>query len=188
MGGVSDEELVGSFQQSGEMRHLDELVQRHVTKVRSMVYAMVLNHADADEVTQEIFIRMTSGVGAFRHRARFSTWLYRIAMNTAHSFLARRARRPLEHQAEPPDRPDRAPGPDGTLAAKESDAEVERAMADLSPSLRAAISLTAIQGLDVREAARAEGCLAATMYWRVHEARKRLKKRLARHLAGGEGT
>ena len=180
---ASDEELVGAFRESGEMRHLDELVHRHVSKVRAMIYPMVMNHADADEITQEIFIRMANGIHRFQQRARFSTWLYRISMNTTHSFLRQKSRNPADAHSDPPDQPDRASGPDRTLMANETDAEVERALAELSPTLRAAITLTAIQGMHVREAARVEGCLTATLYWRIHEARKQLKKRLGRYLA-----
>src|SRR5450759_1461826 len=108
MDGNSNEHLVDSFQQTGEMRHLDELVNRHMPKVRAMIYAMVLNHADADEITQEVFIRMANGITGFQKRAIFSTWLYRIAMNTTHSFLRCRSRDPADVIADPPDQPDRA--------------------------------------------------------------------------------
>ena len=87
MGVISDEELVDDFQQTGEMRNLDELVHRHIGKVKAMIYPMVLNQADADEITQDVFIRMANGVTGFQNKAMFSTWLYRIAMNTTHSFL-----------------------------------------------------------------------------------------------------
>ena len=60
-------------------------------------------------------------------------------------------------------------------------AEVDRALRDLSPKLRAAIVLTAIQQLSPSEAAGVENCSTATMYWRVHQARKLLKQRLERH-------
>ena len=62
--------------------------------------------------------------------------------------------------------------------------EIEGAVAGLPPGLRAAIVLTAIQAWEPREAARIEGCqLTATMYWRVHQARKRLAVRLQGYLA-----
>ena len=51
-------------------------------------------------------------------------------------------------------------------------------MGTLPPAYRTAIALTAIQGMSVKEAARVSGCLAATMYWRVHEARRRLRQQL----------
>jgi RNA polymerase sigma-70 factor (ECF subfamily) len=66
--------------------------------------------------------------------------------------------------------------------ARELDADIEAALASLPVTLRAAIVLTAIHGMDGREAARIEGCAAATMYWRVHKARKMLKRQLGHYL------
>ena len=61
--------------------------------------------------------------------------------------------------------------------------QIERALAELRPSLRTAIVLTGLQGMDVAEAAQVEGCSRATMYWRVHKARKQLRLRLNRYLS-----
>jgi len=52
-----------------------------------------LRNADADDLTQEVFIRAVRGLDRFEGRARFRTWLYRIAMNTTHRFLAKRMKR-----------------------------------------------------------------------------------------------
>ena len=71
----------------------------------------------------------------------------------------------------------------GEVFAKELDSEIESALASLSPKLRAAIVLTSVQGLDVKEAARIEGCTTATLYWRIHQARRQLRSRLERWLS-----
>ena len=88
----SDEELVASYLAGLGDTHLSELVDRHLGRVRSTVYAMVLDPAAADDLTQEVFCRAIGGLGSFGGRARFSTWLYRITMNTVRGFLARRRR------------------------------------------------------------------------------------------------
>ncbi len=179
MGEMSDDNLIALFAETGELRHFDMLVRRHIGKTRAMIYPMVLNDADADELTQDVFLRAMKGISRFRRKASFSTWLYRIAMNTTHTFLSRRARNPVEHREEPPDMPDGASmSPVATIMADEADRQVTAALAALSPSLRSAITLTAIHGMSVTEAATADGCLAATMYWRVHQARKILKNKL----------
>jgi RNA polymerase sigma-70 factor (ECF subfamily) len=86
----------------------------------------------------------------------------------------------VEHREVPPDLPVAVHShPDETVMAREADAQLTAALAELAPSLRSAIVLTKIHGMSVREAARAEGCLAATLYWRVHQARKLLRARLA---------
>ena len=179
----SDEQLIAAFRESGVRPLLDDLVRRHVGRVHVMIYQMVLNDAYADDLTQEVFRRAIRGLPNFRGQARFSTWLTAIAMNTARSFLARQPRPPLASVDELADRADRrSPSPVEEAMANELDADIRAAIRSLPPSLRAAIVLTTMQGLSVREAARAEGCLAATLYWRIHKARKLLKKRLAEHL------
>ena len=175
---IRDEQLVDYFRESGEIRHFNELVIRHIGKVRAMIYPMVLNNADADELTQEVFLRVVKGISEFRGKSRFSSWLYRITINTVYSFLRKRSNRPAEHYAEPPEQPNDSSDPADTLMSGETDAGITNALASLSPILRSAITLTALHGMSVREAARAEDCLTATMYWRVHEARRILKKKL----------
>lgn len=181
---TSDEQLVGLFGSTGDSRHFDELVRRHIGKVRSMVYSMVMNNADADDLTQEIFVRAAKGLRSFRGDARFSSWLYRIATNTTCSFLNKCRRSCMEYRSETPEVADGNPVPGERMAAREDDRGVEEAMASLSPSLRSAIVLTAIQDMSVREAAKVEGCLTATMYWRVHRARRILRTKLGRIIHG----
>ena len=65
----------------------------------------------------------------------------------------------------------------------ELQAAVEVALGELPPKLRAAMVLVTLGRLEISEAARIEGCTRATMYWRIHEARKRLKQRLEAHLS-----
>lgn len=175
---IADERLIGLFAETGEIRHFNELVGRHMGRVRAMIYPMVLNDADADDLTQDVFMSVVRNISRFRGKAQFTTWLYRIAMNTAHSFLSKKGRHSAEDGDSLPDYPDKAPGPAREAAIREWDSCVQKALASLSPPLRSAIVLTAINGMDVQDAARAEGCLMATMYWRVHQARKILKSKL----------
>ena len=180
MENLADEHLVREYVESGELRHFDTLVRRHIPKVRAMIYPMVLNDADADELTQEVFCRVIDGIHGFGHRSAFATWLHRITMNTTRNFLKRRTRNPVEHRETPPDSPGaRHAHPDERAMAREDDAQLTAALAELSPALRSAIVLTTIHGMSVREAAQAEGCLTATLYWRVHQARKLLRVRLS---------
>lgn len=179
MESAADEHLVRQYVESGELRLFDTLVRRHIAKVRAMIYPMVLNDADADELTQEVFLRVVGSIQRFKGQSAFSTWLYRIAMNTTHNFLKRRIRNPVEHRQNPPDSPGgKNWSPTETIMGMESDARVAKALESLSPPLRAAIVLTAIQGMSMKEAAKAEQCLMATLYWRVHQARKLLWEQL----------
>ena len=180
----SDKELIAVYRTSGRKEALDELLRRHIGSVRAMVFQMVLDHSLADDLTQEVFLRAFRGLAGFRGKSQFSTWLYRVAMNTTRSFLARSGRSPVEFHAEVPERSaEESTRPERAMMQAELASEVETALAELSPKLRAAIVLTGIQHLSTSEAARIEGSTAATMYWRVHEARKFLKRRLEKYLS-----
>lgn len=177
----SDEDLVQAYRNEGDRTALDGLVLRHLGRVRAMIYAMVLNDADAEELTQEVFVRAIRGLPRFRGHARFSTWLCRIAINTVRSFLAKGHPRAAADAGSLAEQPDvRVAAPEQSAIAGELDDQITEALGSLSPPLRTAIVLTAIEGIAVPEAARMENCPAATMYWRVHKARKILRKRLAR--------
>lgn len=175
---ATDNELVKRFQQTGEVCHMDELVGRHIAKVRALVYPMVLNDADADDVTQEAFLKAFRNIGSFRAESEVSTWLHRIALNTAYSFLRRKKRGREGCYEEAREPADPSAGPDRRMMGLELGVQIGKAMGALPEGLRAAITLTAIQGMSVKEAARTEGCLVATMYWRVFEARRILGSKL----------
>lgn len=166
------------FQQTGEVRHMDELVRRHIAKVRALVFPLVLNDADADDVTQETFLNAMRSIGSFRGQSEVTTWLHRIAVNAAYSLLRRRHRRREVRAEVIPEETDPSAGPDRLAMGSELGVRIEKALGALPASLRAAIALTAISGMSVKEAARVEGCLAATMYWRVFEARRLLRRQL----------
>lgn len=176
----TDLELIAAYRSGGLQRHVGELFVRHLGKVRGMMYQMTLNHADADDLTQEVFLRAAQGLSGFGGRAEFSTWLHRIAMNCAKSFLARRARRSTASMEEAPEPvAPRGERPDCQVAGREMDERVRAALGRLSPKLRAAMVLTVLQDVPMPQAARIEGCALPTLYWRVHEARRQLKHMLS---------
>ena len=182
-GTTSDEELVAQYRDSRDDAALEKLVQRHVPKVRAMIFQMVLDHNAADDLTQDTLLRAVRAIDSFEGRSQFATWLYRIAMNATHSFLTRQARTPVVYQADLVDRTSCTVTPDRAAANVELLAQTEAAIGGLSPKLRAAIVLTTLRGLSPREAAAIENCNESTMHWRVHEARKQLKRKLRDHLS-----
>ena len=178
---LADEQLVARSQASGCAESLDELLRRHLRKVRSLVFSMVLNHSRADDLTQEVFLRAIRGLKGFRAEAKFSTWLFRIAWNVLQDERSQRETesihsKPLGALASSSDSPDRV------ALQRELDQQIEAGLAGLSPKLRAAIVLTSLQQLSAEEAAELESCSTATMYWRIHEARRQLQARLANYL------
>jgi RNA polymerase sigma-70 factor (ECF subfamily) len=177
---LQDGELLQRFQETADSPSLELLLGRYLRPIRSFVYQMLGDEADADDVTQETFLRAWRGIHRFEGRSSFATWLYRIAANTSRSFLRRRAlrsHRPLDTVQEPS-----APSfrePDRKAAQVEIDGEIRQALDGLSPKLRAALVLTVMQGFSVRDAARIESCTTATIHWRVHRARRLLRPKLS---------
>ena len=179
---LADEELVRLFQASGAMADLDVLFGRHMKRIRQLIFPIVLHAGDADDLTQEVFLRAARALPDFRREARFSTWLNRIAINTSLTFLRGQRRAPRQEELQPDDHAATQAGPHDATAHGELDAAIQSALTRLPPELRAAITLTAIHGLRPAEAADAAGCLTATLYWRVHQARKLLRDDLKEYL------
>lgn len=175
----SDAELVATFRRTGRLEALDCLVRRHLARVNSMICRMGVGDWDADDLTQEVFLRAAKGLPGFRSGAQFSTWLYRITMNVTRTFLAHR-NRTIADRATPPDEAvDSVSAPaDKGAVGRELEDRIARALDALPPTLRAAIVLAALHEIPRAEAARIEGCSLPAMYWRVHKGRKLLKERL----------
>ena len=89
-----DLQLVLRFNRTGELPDLEELLLRHMSRVRQIIYPIVLNHSDADDLTQEACLRAARALPEFRGESGFSTWITRIGINTALGFLRSRKRLP----------------------------------------------------------------------------------------------
>jgi RNA polymerase sigma factor (sigma-70 family) len=93
-GEVADEELVAQGQ-GGDRRALERLVLRHQPWIYNLVVRMVLSTDDAQDLTQDILIKMVTGLSGFRGESRFRTWLYRVAVNHVFTFKKQRADEPV---------------------------------------------------------------------------------------------
>jgi RNA polymerase sigma-70 factor (ECF subfamily) len=157
------------------------------------VYATALhilgNHSDADDATQEAFVRAYRGLATFDGRADFFTWLYRITVNTALNALrggkrgAALAHKGGTEAAHVGGRPESLGQEVADPASRvEQSAEVARvlaAIAELSPSLRVTLVLATIEELPHKQIAEILEVPEGTVAWRVNEARRLLRLRLA---------
>src|SRR4030042_232169 len=94
---LSDDELI-KLVKAGEVEPYDELVRRHQIKIHDLCYKMVRNYDDARDLAQETFIKAFRKINTFHGRSKFSTWLYRIAMNNCLNFIKKQ--RPTEQLYE----------------------------------------------------------------------------------------
>lgn len=182
----SDERFVAAARRGGRDAFA-ELVRRHGRRIYGLALRMSGNPSDADDLAQEVFMTAWKAIGSFRGGSSFSTWLYRIAVNTSLTFLKKRGR---EKGRVSFDESLSARGPDGSVGAgpeegaalSEFAARAGRAVADLPAKFRATFALVVDQGLSHADAARVLGCTEKTVSWRMHKARKLLRARLKSHL------
>lgn len=173
----------------GDRDAFGRLVRHHQRRVYAAALHILGNHSDADDATQEAFVRAYRGLGAFDGRADFSTWLYRITVNTALNVLrsgkrgAALSQRSGAEAAHMGGRPESlgqaAPGPVQQVAHASEVTRVLEAVAQLSPALRVTIVLATIEELPHKQIAEILEIPEGTVAWRVNEARRLLKLRLA---------
>ncbi len=94
---LSDEELI-KLVKAGEVAPYDELVRRHQIKIHDLCYKILRNYDDAKDMAQETFLKAYRKINKFGGRSKFSTWLYRIAVNNCLNFIKKR--RPTEELFE----------------------------------------------------------------------------------------
>ncbi len=174
--GTADE-LLENFRRRRTPRRFEPLVLSHIDQVRRIIFRITLCPDDTEDLVQETFIRAYEKIDQFRGESSFSTWLCRIGVNLALSFLKKTGKRgTLPLTREIADRGDASPG-----HKEESGRELERihaAIAQLPEKYRAALVLSAVEEMDTEEIANVLNCANATVYWRLHRARKILAQRL----------
>jgi RNA polymerase sigma-70 factor (ECF subfamily) len=159
------------------MASFEELARVHVDHVFAIALRLVGDPGEAEDVVQETLLRAWRGLGTFRGRAAFGTWLHRIAVNEAHRALQRGARRPPTVHLAPEqlhlscseDEPARQ------AEQRELRAYLESALLALPLPHRTAIVLRDIEGLRTRDAARIVGVGEAAFKSRLREARLKLR-------------
>ena len=188
--GASELDLIARAR-TGDQDAFAELVMLHADRVYGALRRFGLEAGDADDVTQEVFLRAWRGLPRFEERARFSTWLYRIAFNEAQRRLARRTLpravpRTDDDTADPvASLPEPAEsGPEARALAGELERQLDSALDELPPDWRAAVVLRDIEGLSTHDAAEVVGVGEAAFKSRLHRGRMQLRELLGPYLGG----
>jgi RNA polymerase sigma-70 factor (ECF subfamily) len=173
--------------QSGDREAFGLLVDKYQRRLLRLVMRMVRDPAEAEDVTQEAFIKAYRALPNFRGESAFYTWLYRIGVNTAKNWLVANGRRMptvsdiTDDESEGIDdggllRDDETP--DRVLMSKQIGETVNAAMDALPEDLRTAIALREIEGLSYDEIARIMDCPIGTVRSRIFRAREAIAERL----------
>jgi len=165
--------------QRGDKRAFGELVERHQAKVFTLVARTLGSQADAADAAQEAFLRAWLALPRFRGDARFSTWLYRIALNAAHD---QRLKRRVESPAELPEKAD----PRDPYIEHELSRDLQRALGALDEDFRLAVVLYDILGCSYAEIAELTRVAEGTVKSRIHRGRTELAARLGTERADAE--
>lgn len=160
------------------------LVERYAEPILNLAYRMVGDYVDAKDLAQETFLSAWKGLPQFRANARFSTWLYRIAVNKCTDCL--RARRqpevPADAEGESLDMAELAVDygtPERELSQKEMGLHLEKALQAIPVLYREAFILKHVEGLSYEEMSEILGVRGDTLKMRVYKARIALRRKLA---------
>jgi RNA polymerase sigma-70 factor (ECF subfamily) len=186
-----DRELVDRAR-DGNQEAFADLVRRYQVRVFNLARASTRNDADAEDVAQEIFIRVYRGLRSFRGDSAFRTWLYRIAVNVTRTQAGRPSlfgwfRRVEPEDAGGADPLEALPSPDAVEDSVAYRDAIDHALGRLTPDLRMAVTLRDSQGLEYREIAEVLGVPIGTVMSRISRGRAKLRPILADALGWKDG-
>lgn len=181
----------------------DEIVARYKQKIYRYACQMIGDNDEAEDVTQDVFVKMYVAIPSFRSEASVSTWLFRIAGNLCIDRFRKKQRRQLalgevmsldagtnssqsagetQETGSAIDVPDIRSEPQSSLERAEMDEKIREALFILPDKLRSAIVLHDIEGLEYEQIAQIEQCPLGTVKSRLFNARMQMRKLLASYL------
>jgi len=170
---------------AGDQRAFEALVRRHDRRVLALALRFTGSADDAQDIHQEVFMRVFTGLAGFRGQSEFSTWVHRIAVNVCMTHIENRRRRAhtvqpaAEHVREGavPDRTDGAT-PETQLLSAETRERIREALLGLPPQQRVVFTLRHYEGYRLREIAQMIGCREGTVKRYLYEATRTMRERL----------
>ena len=167
-----------------ELVDVRELVAQNIDFVRRLIFGMLGPSQAVDDLVQDVFVRVLRGRDSFRGESCLQTWIYRTATRVIYDYLDKQQNRREQYDEVALDivTDHRGTNPETHLQHKERNEIIQAAVVELSPALRMAVALSYFEGLSAEQIAEIEGCTPSTVYWRLHEAKKQLKPKLAKYL------
>jgi len=163
---------------AGDAAAFARLVEAQQARVFGYLGRLGLDAATSEDIAQDTFLRVWRHARSFDPRlGAASTWILTIARNLALTHFARAARRgEVADDAAAAQAPCSAPHPDAALERRQQRARLNAALDQLSPSERSLLAASYVEGLDLAEIARLEGCSKGAAKARLHRARAKLKQ------------
>jgi RNA polymerase sigma-70 factor (ECF subfamily) len=170
-----------------------ELLEGYRDRVYNITYRMLGNRAEAEDVAQEVFITVFKTIDSFREESKFSTWLYRVAVNHCKNRIKYLARRHDRDRDELDENSQHANGaianvvvrmsqPDRALEGVQMEVILQKAIESLDDDHRIVVVLRDVEDLSIEEICEITGLPDGTVKSRLHRARLALRKKLQRHV------
>ncbi|HVK83232.1 MAG TPA: sigma-70 family RNA polymerase sigma factor [Kofleriaceae bacterium] len=166
----------------GDQRAFEALVRRYRKRIFALALHIIGSSSEADDITQEVFLKAYRALGQFEGRSQFFTWVYRMTVNRSLNARRDRARR-----GEDGDDPrlelavavDARSNPGRAAELRQTYARLLRALDALPVEMRTTVILVSLQGMSHGEVAIVQNVTDGTIAWRMHEARRRLNEAMA---------
>lgn len=174
---------------AGDMKAFEQLVERHQRLVVGTVGRMLGTNSDAEDIAQQVFVRVWKNLKRYEPRAKFTTWLLKITRNLVFNELRRRSRHPagpLQSETDEEERPlkdENATSPDASLLEHELQEAVDAAIAQLPETQRMAVILRRYEELSYEQIAEALDQSVSAVKSLLFRARTELRENLKRYLA-----
>ena len=181
----TDEELVARSR-SGDVDSFNQLIVRWERPIYALAYRVLGREEDARDVCQDTFLRAYRALPGFKGQAKFSSWLYRIALNLCRDWSRRQQRAPVSQMPEDIDpaellaASEPAESIEDLVARREMSAIVADAMRSLTEEQRMAIILKEYHGMTFQEIADMQGCPLSTVKTRLYQGLSQLRRQLER--------
>ena len=182
----TDEDLVARSR-GGDLDSFNQLILRWERPIYALAYRVIGREEDARDVCQETFLRAFRALPGFKGQAKFSSWLYRIALNLCRDWMRRQRRSPTVQLAEGVDPTELASerGPvesiEDLVSRRQLSTVVEEAMALLPEEQRSAIVLKEYHGMTFQEIADLQGCPLSTVKTRLYQGLSVLRRQLEKN-------
>lgn len=177
-------------------RAFRELVAQHRDRVFNITYRMLGNRSEAEDVAQEVFITVFKQIDTFEERSKFSTWLYRVAVNHTKNRIKYLSRRQDKNKDELDDTTQTGSNgaigqsmprsPDAALAGVQMEEVLRQAVQSLDEEQRTVVILRDIEDMTIEEICEITGMPDGTVKSRLHRARLALRKKLQRAGIGND--
>ena len=183
---LTDDELV-TLARGGDAESFNQLILRWERPIYALAYRVIGREEDAKDVCQETFLRAFRALPAFKGQAKFSSWIYRIALNLCRDWIRRKRRAPVMQMPEgvEPGELIADTGPVETIedlvGRRQLSAVVEEAMALLPEEQRTAIILKEYHGMTFQEIADMQGCPLSTVKTRLYQGLTVLRRQLEKN-------